>query len=189
MLDKNQEKELIILCQQGKSDNFSPLYDAYIKPIYKFVYYKVNHQATAEDLVSTVFLKAIKGLKKFNPEQGYFSAWLYKIARNVVADHYRFHREETSLDEIWELKADEDPKQDFERLEKNEKLRQALLKLKPEQREIVILRVWQELSYKEIAEIIKKSENNAKMMFSRAVKSLGQEIPLSLLISLLITAQ
>lgn len=189
MLDKKQEIDLIVLCQKGEWDNFSPLYDFYIKPIYKFIYCKTNHQATAEDLTSTVFLKAIKGLKKFNIEKGFFSAWLYKIARNVIADHYRFRREESNLDEIWDLSGDEDQKKEYENKEKKNQLKEALLKLKPEQREIVILRIWQELSYQEIAQIVKKNENNIKMIFSRAVKKLSQEIPLSLLIILLITAQ
>ncbi len=182
------EKQLINLCKEEKWENFSPIYDYYINKIYKYIYIKVNHQANTEDLVSTVFLKAVKGIRKFDTEKNYFSAWLYKIAKNTVADYYRFKREESGLDEIWGLKADENTEDSYVGLEQKEILKEALEKLKPEQREVVILRVWHELSYKEISQIIKKNENNAKMIFSRAVKNLKHEIPVSTLIYLLISA-
>ncbi len=185
---KENEKQLIILCQKGEWENFSPLYDYYVEKIYKFIYFKVKHQENTEDLVSTVFLKAVAALSKFDPEKLYFSAWLYKIAKNVVADYYRFKREESGLDEIWGLKADDDTKKDLEDNERKEEIKKALKKLKPEQREVVILRVWHELTYKEIAQIIKKQETNAKMIFCRAVKNLKYEVPFSLFIYLLISA-
>ncbi len=186
MLDN--EKQLITLCKEGKWENFSPIYDYYINKIYKYIYIKISHQANTEDIVSTVFLKAVKGLKKFDEENNYFSAWLYKIAKNTIADYYRFKREESGLDEIWELKADENIEESYINLEQKEILKEALKKLKAEQKEVVILRVWHELSYKEISQIIKKNENNAKMIFSRAMKNLKHEIPISLLIYLLISA-
>lgn len=182
------EKQLIILCKEGKWENFSPIYDYYINKIYKYVYIKVNHQTNTEDLVSTVFLKAVKGLKNFNEEKNFFSAWLYKIAKNTIADYYRFKREESGLDEVWGLKADENTEELYINIEQKEILKKALKKLKTEQREIVILRVWHELSYKEISQIMKKSEDNAKMIFSRAVKNLKYEIPISIFIYLLISA-
>ncbi len=185
---KENEKQLIILCQEGKWENFSPLYDFYVEKIYKYIFFKVKHQQNTEDLVSTVFLKAVSNLKKFNPENNYFSAWLYKIAKNVIADHYRFKREESGLDDIWGLKADNNTEKDIENLEKKEVIKKALKKLKADQREVVILRVWHELSYREISQIIKKKEANAKMIFCRAVKNLKHEIPLSLFIYLIISA-
>jgi RNA polymerase sigma factor (sigma-70 family) len=185
---KENEKQLISLCQKGEWENFSPLYDYYVRKIYKFIYFKVKHQENTEDLVSTVFFKAVSALPKFDTESSYFSAWLYKIAKNVVADYYRFKREESGLDDVWRLKADEDTEKDIEDKEKKEEIKKALKKLKPKQREVVILRVWHELSYKEIAQIIKKEESNAKMIFCRAVKNLKYEIPFSLFIYLLISA-
>lgn len=182
------EKQLIILCQKGRWENFSPLYDFYVKKIYKYIYFKVKHQENTEDLVSTVFFKAVSNLKKFSTEKNYFSAWLYKIAKNVVADYYRFKKEESGLDDIWGLQADNDTEEEIENKEKKEIIKKALKSLKTEQREVVILRVWHELSYKEISQIIKKKESNTKMIFCRAVKNLKHEIPFSLFIYLLISA-
>lgn len=173
---QEQEKQLILLCQSGQLDNFTVLYEKYVKKIYDFIYYKTNHQANAEDLTSTVFLKALRGIKKFDVEQGYFSAWLYKIAKNAVADYYRWRHETSSLEEVWDLRGDEDIQASVERLDKLEQIKKAINNLDPQQKEIIVLRVWQELSYQEISEITGKSVDNCKVIFSRSLKLLNNMV-------------
>src|SRR6056297_2278284 len=86
---KQRESQAINNCQQGQLDSFNWLYERYIKKIYNFIYYKTMHQETAEDLTSQTFIKALNKINSFDSEQGTFQAWLYKIARNTVIDHYR----------------------------------------------------------------------------------------------------
>lgn len=183
-MDKD-EKEIISSCQAGELDQFSYIYDKYVKKIYTYVFYKVKNQGATEDIVSDIFLQSLKAIKKFDIERGYFSAWLYKISQNKINDYYRKRKENYSLEEVWGLKADEDQTKDYQNQEEKELLYQAIKKLKQSQQEIIILRVVQGLSYKEIALIIKKSEAAVKMNFKRSIEKLKKEIPISLLVLLL----
>lgn len=168
----------------GKQDAFIELYDSYIKSVYNFIYFKTSHRETAEDLTSQVFIKALKALPNFKIDnKASFAAWIFSIARNAVTDHYRAKKEFKNIDDIWDLAGDEDIERDFEFKEKSQLIAGYLKNLKPEQREIIILRVFQEMSYKEIAEIIGKNEDACKVSFSRAIKKMKDELPLAVLIS------
>lgn len=165
----SKELTLIQAGQSGDQEAFGQLYDQYFKKIYSFVYYKVSHKQSAEDLVADTFYKALANFKKFDANRGNFSSWLYKIARNSVIDHYRTTKETQDLENI----------PDFPEIDNNldkklslDEVREKLYKLNEIQREIIILRVWHDLSYKEIAEIVGKSEDNCKMIFSRGIKEL-----------------
>ncbi len=186
-MDTN-EINTIKLCQENEMENFTYLYNKYVEKIYKYIFFKVKNKNNTEDLVSLTFLKAIKGIKNFNCEKNYFSAWLYKIARNTVADYYRFKKETSSLDDLFDLKADMCVAEDYKTKEKKEIIKKALNKLNKKQKEVIELRVWHELSYKEIAQIVNKNEDNVKVIFSRALKNLKNEVPLTVLLILLITA-
>lgn len=186
-MDKN-EINLIKLCQAGEMENFTYLYNNYVEKIYKYIFYKVKDKNNTEDLVSTTFFKALKGIKKFNYRDNYFSAWLYKIAKNTIADHFRFKKETSNLDDLFNLKADINIEEDYKEKEKKEIIRKALNKINKKQKEVIELRVWHELSYKEIGQILNKKEKNVKVIFSRALKNLKNEVPLALFITLLLTA-
>lgn len=181
------EALLIQNYKNGNSDAFGDLYDLYANKIYNFIYFKIHHKETAEDLMSQTFLKALEKLDQFNPQKGNFSSWLYRIARNNVIDHVRTNKNITELTETLELSKEEDFAGKIDTDENKKELRKVLKKLKPDQQELVILRVWHELSYKEIAEITGKKENNLKMKFSRTLNSLRKELPLTTFIWLLIT--
>ena len=180
------ENNIIKSCQRGNLEEFSRLYDKYSGKIYNFIYYKTFHKETAEDILSQVFLKALANIKKYNPETGAFSSWLYRISKNSVIDHYRTAKHHKNLDDIWDLSNFEDIEIDTSNRQILEKVKKYLKNFTKEQREIVILRIWEDLSYKEIAEIMDKSEDSCKMMFSRTINKLRQEIPLSIFISLII---
>ncbi len=180
-MEINEEK-IIAKCQAGNLDGFGQLYDKYIKKIYDFIYYKTLHKETAEDLVSKIFFKALENIGKYSPAKGSFSSWLYKIARNTLIDYYRTKKETIDITDVWDLKSDEDIEKDIENKQELDEIKKYLNKLSPEQREIIIMRVWNELSYKEIAEIMDKSEASCKMMFSRTINILRQEMPLELLL-------
>ena len=174
--------------QAGEREAFGQLYDGYVKKIYDFIYYKTHHRETTEDLVSLTFTKALQALNNFGErEDNYFGAWLYRIARNTVTDHYRSkaRQMEIQADDAWDFPADTDIAQDTETKIKIDQVRNYVQKLKNEQRELIIMRAWQGLSYKEIAELTGKSEASLKMMFSRTIKELKKEMPLSLLVVLL----
>lgn len=176
------ELELIQLAQSGDSGAFGKIYDTYIKKIYNFIYYKTWHQETAEDLTSQTFFKALKAIKKFNPDKGNFSSWLYQIARNNICDHFRSLKTTTDIDDAWDISDNTDILTDTDAKLKLEKLRAGLSILSSDQREIVILRVWEGLSHKEIAAIMQKNEATVKVAYSRAVGKLRKEIVIALLL-------
>ncbi len=165
---------------------FSRVYDAYAERIYQFIYFKTYHRETAEDLTSHTFLKAFENLDRFDPARGSISAWLYQIARNLVIDHYRSRKSMVSVHDIWDLASAEDVQVDVENKVRLEQLQAVIRDLPPEQREIIIMRVWQELPYKEIALIMGKSEASLKMMYSRTIARLKKHVALVIVVILFI---
>jgi len=180
------QEQIIKECQAGNLDDFGSIYDDFFDKIYRFIYYKTHHKQTAEDLTSKTFIKALENIKSFDFKKGLFSSWIYKIARNNVIDHYRTKKNDLDISDIWDLGKSNNFDKDMDNKEKLEQVSEYLKELKPEQREIVIMRVWDGLSYKEISEIIDKTEANCKMIFFRTMSKLREEIPLALLITLLI---
>lgn len=166
---------------------FEAQYDAYVRKIYKYVYYRTQHRETAEDLTSQVFLKAFDKLAGFDESRGTFSAWIYGIARNALTDHYRASRDTVDIDDVWDLHSDEDIVRDVEARERVEKLRPYLQALPKDQRELIILRLWDGLSYAEIAEVTGRSEAACKMAFSRTVARLRKDVPAAILLLMLFT--
>jgi len=180
------ELSLIQKIQRGETEAFSKLYDKYIQKIYNFIYYKTYHQQTAEDLTSVTFTKALEKIASFDYKKANFSTWLYSIARYTIIDFYRQEKPNLSLDDVWDLSDKENIEIDTQNKINLKEIKKYLKNLDVEKREIVFLRVWEGLNYKEIAEIIGKEENNCKMIFSRTMHKLRKEMPLALFIFLLI---
>lgn len=166
---------------------FEAHYDAYVRKIYTYLYYRTQHRETAEDLTSQVFLKAFDRRDSFDGARGTFSAWIYGIARNALTDHYRSARETVDIDDVWDLRSDEDVERDVEARARIEKLRPYLQELPKDQRELLLLRLWDGLSYAEIADLTGRSEAACKMAFSRTVARLRKEVPAAILLLLLFT--
>ncbi len=165
--------------------DFDALYTANVDSIYRYLYRRTLHRMTAEDLTSTTFLKALEKIDRFDPAKGRFGAWVMTIAKNVLTDHYRALKPTTDIENVWDLSSDDDVASDLDDKEAHRELREALAKLPNDKREIVLLRVWEDLSYAEIAALTGKTEGNCKVIFSRAMKDLRTLVPLSTLLLLL----
>jgi RNA polymerase sigma-70 factor (ECF subfamily) len=184
-MDTTDEQSIIHSCQTQDLREFARLYDRYHEPIYRYVYFRVFDRATAEDLTSQTFLKALEKIRTYDPQRGAFGAWLYRIARNTVFDHLRALRPTSDLAEAEDLPADDDVAKRAGGRVELAKIRTALASLDPLKRDIVLLRLWDGLSYAEIAAIVGKSEGNCKVMFSRTVQGLRIKLGPALFLFLL----
>ena len=180
------ESGLVSSCQAGRLEDFDPLYRHYVKPIYGFILRRTLVREIAEDLTSTTFLKALENIGAFSPKRGAFAAWLYGIARNSVTDHYRSRREYANIEDVWDLAGDDDVPADASNALEIRRIREALSTLDRTKRDIVLMRVWDGLSYKEIAAITGKSEGNCKVIVSRTLGDLRSKLPLALFLLLLL---
>lgn len=168
------EDKLIEQAIKGKPSAFGSLYDYYQPKIYRFVLIKVGRREDAEDLTHQVFLSAFENIKSYKDMGHPFSSWLYRIARNQVIDFYRARKPEMSLEKF---------EPDFfvapaiahfgvdERLEAN-RVRAAIEKLKPEYQDVIIMRFIEDLSIKEVAATLDKTEGAVKLLQHRAIKEL-----------------
>ncbi len=176
---KEEIEELVLLCQKGDLDAFAPLYDIFVDAIYRYVFYRVN-SADAEDLVETVFLKVWEKLHQYKQKKNRsFSSWIFRIAHNLVVDHYRSskekHVEELSV-QIPDLNRQHNPIRVTQGILDNDSLKKAIAKIKKQYRDIVVYKFINELSNKEIAEILGKSEGSLRILQFRALKALKREL-------------
>lgn len=183
----HDETELIVRCQKGDSEAFGQLYDLYIKKIYDFLYFRTFHKETAEDLTDTVFTKAFERIKQYNEAKGKFSTWLYQIAKNTLTDYFRTMKTAENIEDIWDLSSGANLEKDADAVLLLEKVQARLKQLPSMQRDIVVMRVWDGLSHKEIADLLDITEGNSKVSFARAVEKLKSEISLALLMIIVLS--
>lgn len=179
------ECQIIEKCQKGDLADFGLLYDSYIKKIYNYIYWRVSDKDTAEDLTSQTFFKALEKINTYRSDRGSFSSWLYRIARNNVIDHYRQNRPTSDIEQAWGINGGDDIENSLSDRQELERVEQYLELLSPEQKDIVMMRLWDELSYKEIAEIMGKSEASCKMMFSRVTSRMRQDLTVIMILALI----
>jgi len=172
-LTDGQIEELVIKSQKGDSDAFSKLYDAFFAPMYRYIFYKVN-RSEADDILEVLFLKAWENIKSYKKRKNVtFKSWLFRIAHNLVVDHYRLSRTHQELDpRLPDTKRDIDPLDRTARSLNNETLKAALSKLKKKYRDIIVLKFVNELSNDEIGCILKKSEGSVRILQFRALRAL-----------------
>jgi len=177
-----QIEKLALLSQKGNREAFSKLYDLFMPKIYSYVYYRCFSRSTAEDVVSQAFLKALEHLNQFTPQRGSFSSWLYRIAHNCLMDFYKDNPRVVNIDDISERPSTHDLESEIQDRNNYEKIKPFLDKLNEDQREILILRLWDNMSYREISGVMGRQEAACKMQFSRAIAFLRSKIPLNLFI-------
>lgn len=150
------DRDYIIRFQQGDFDAFGKLYERYIDKIYSYVVRKVSAPETAEDIVSQVWMKAMSSLEKFDveAENMSFQAWIYRIAHNSLVDYYRTKKESVDIEEIIEPGVSEDFIARIDAKDQVKHIVSYIASLGNTEREICVLRLLDDLSYKEIAQLI-----------------------------------
>ncbi|MCG6497265.1 sigma-70 family RNA polymerase sigma factor [Kitasatospora sp. A2-31] len=178
--EHNPIMELVEQAQAGESEAFGRLYDHYADTVYRYIYYRVGSRATAEDLTSETFLRALRRIGTFTWQGRDFGAWLVTIARNLVADHFkssRFRLEVTTGEMLDSNECERSPEESVLESLSNAALLEAVRRLNPQQQECVTLRFLQGLSVAETARIMGKNEGAIKTLQYRAVRTLARLLP------------
>lgn len=162
-------KTLHRLVAKSEERAFAQLFNAHADAVYRFVYWRVNNEDEAKDLVSDVFSKAWQKWSHFDGE--YPKAWLFTIARNLVIDSYRKHQP-LPLDSAVDLVDDTDLEEQVDKSMASQALHHALTKLKPLSRQVLELRFMAGLSARETAQVLDTTEENIRVMQYRALREL-----------------
>jgi len=172
------EQELLKRAKQYDEAALGEIYDRYAPRIYAYIYGQVGDPHLAEDLVGDVFVRVVQAIRSERLWHTSFSAWLHRIAHNIVVDHYRRRSPILSerLDEVWVPQAETDPRNMVEVAQDYERLRRALRCLTRGQQEVLVLRFGQGLTARETAEILSKTTGAVKIMQHRAVTTLRRRL-------------
>lgn len=171
-LPKDEIERLVSASQSGESDAFGKLYDSFVDPIYRYMYYRVRSDE-AEDLTELVFLKTWENIQQYKKGKSSFSSWIFRIAHNIVVDHYRAHRpiNELSPEHMDQRLEAVTPTRAHQRFDK-ELLEVAMKELRDDYRQVLILKFMNDLSNEEIGVIMERSQAALRILQFRALRSL-----------------
>jgi RNA polymerase sigma-70 factor (ECF subfamily) len=167
--------ELIEQAQGGSVGAVGELYDNHHQPIFRYVWSRVRDKQLAEDLTGEIFMRMVTNLTSYQPAGVPFRAWLYRIARNMVVDHFRSEngRSPIPLVQIEQLSDGKGrPATIVEKQLDLERIQTALVKLDPAQQEVIILRFISGLPLSEVADSLDKSVAAVKSLQHRGLKAL-----------------
>ena len=172
------ERQLVLQAQDGNTEAFGQLYDAYMERIYRFVYFRVEDQQTAEDITSQVFLKAWSNLDRFSFNRTPYLAWLYTIAHNAVIDHYRTRKVTTALDDVQLSQPDhsEAVENDIDLTAEMQSVKTALQTLTDDQQKVLTLKFIEGMSNNEIAHQLGKREGAIRALQMRGLQALAKQL-------------
>lgn len=168
---------------KGDEEAFSILYKENVKKIYNYIYYRTGNSHDAEDLTARVFQRALSHITKYQKTNAPFCAWLYRIAHNLVANWHRDNsrRKEVPIEEQIDLRVKVDmPEKLIEKRQEVEFLLKAIRKLSNDRQTVLILKYVEDLSNKEIGDILGKSEGAIKSLYHRTLLELRDylDVPL-----------
>lgn len=168
------------LIEQAKIDSaaFGELYEIYVDRIYNYIYYRTADRDEAEDLTSRVFFRAIQHIGRYEDKGVPFSAWLYRIARNMVANWYRDNsrRSMIPIEKASQLSRNEGPEMVLERDQDQALVLASIRKLPADRQDLLILKFVDRLSNVEIGQIMGRSEGAIKSLYHRTLTSLKAEV-------------
>jgi len=169
----NNEARTVQNAISGDRQAFTQLFDQFYEPINRYFFFHLMQSSDSDDLSEMVFLQAWRNIKKFDPSKGTFKAWLYRIAHNLLVDHYRRQKEKVPLDEITDLPSTmNSSEQTLIEHQQVLQLKWALLQLDERSRDVLICRYVNEMSHRETARMLKLTEGNVRVIQMRALKKM-----------------
>lgn len=173
------DEESLRLATQGDKQAFGVLYDKYATRIYNYIYYRTGSTLDAEDLTSRVFFRAMRHITNYTDRGVPFSAWLYRIAHNLVANWHRdsSRRQEVELEDGYQAsKGEEHPELALLESEEQNALIGLIRNLPEERQQLLILKFVEHMSNAEIGQIMDRTEGAIKSLYHRTLLVLREEI-------------
>ena len=174
-----KEEDVLKSASDGDREAFGQLYERYVDRIFNYVYYRTGNLHDAEDLTARVFQRAMNHIHNYTDRGVPFSAWLYRIAHNLVANWHRdrSRRQEIPLNDIPVLPSKgEHPETTLVHSEEQEDLLRLIRRLPPDRQHLLILKFLENLSNAEIGQIMGRSEGAVKSLYHRTLLALRDQI-------------
>ncbi|MHB8509179.1 MAG: sigma-70 family RNA polymerase sigma factor [Candidatus Dormibacteria bacterium] len=167
-----EEERLLVEAAQRDKGSFTKLYDRYFDQIFSYVLYQCGNREQAEDITAATFQRALEDLPNFRWRGVPYSAWLYRVAGNLL-NRQRRHPAWLELREDAPL-ASADPEPDIAWLhkEQDEGLHDAIRALPPDQRQAILLRFFAGMRNREVGRVMNRSEGAVKLLVFRAMTNL-----------------
>lgn len=177
--EKLTEEEILINKSRTDPEAFGLLYERYVDKIFNYVYFRVGSTDDAQDLTAKVFFKALKSISSYRHMGLPFSAWLYRIAHNLVANYHRDRSKmvEISIENltITDTSKASAPEVQLSKQQDNAYLLKLINDLSPQKKELIILKFVQRLSNEEIGQIFGKTEGAIKSLYHRTLLELKDQ--------------
>lgn len=173
------ETDLIGWAREGDKQAFGELYQQYVNRIYNYFYYRTGNQPDAEDLTTRVFMRAMAHISNYDERGVPFSAWLYRIAHNLIANWHRDNsrRKVIPLDDYVTSHLQPDaPEAIVEQNEEEAHLLDSIRYLPEERQQLLFLKFVERLSNAEIGTIMNRTEGAIKSLYHRTLSSLHDDL-------------
>ncbi len=176
--DNYQEEYALVARAQKDIREFKPLYETYYQPIYLYFYRRCSNVDDCLDLTSKLFEKAMLNIQKFKPMGFAFKSWLYKLASNVLNDYFRENAKDeklwtndNGLENLLEYVEDDNEKE-----ENIEKILLALKELDQDERNLIVMKYFENVSYEHIAEMENSNVNAVRVRLHRIINKIKKEV-------------
>ena len=168
-------EDLVSRAKAGDKDAFGELYSLFFDRIYRFVYVSLRDRELSEDLTQNTFLRSWRSLKTFSTSAGSFQAFLFAIARNLLIDWYR-KKKPLPLFVAEQKPSKENLEEEAVQKEAQGVVWKALFRLREMERHLIVLRYFEDLSYREIAKVVGKNEGAVRVSIYRILKTLKVQL-------------
>jgi RNA polymerase sigma-70 factor (ECF subfamily) len=177
-MSEEEIKNFVERAAGGDAAAVAALYDSFAPRVYRFFRFRVAAGEAAEDLMQKVFLKMVEQLPSYRRTEVPFAAWLFRVARNAWIDENRTHHPTVAIESLAGAEAAAgDPESIASASLDGEEIRRAVAALPADQREVIACRFFAELSPRETAELMGRSEGSVRVLQHRALARLKRGLP------------
>ncbi len=168
------EQILLARARSLDPDALAELHERYYRMLYFYVLGRVGERAVAEDVTAEAFIRLLEAFHQGRGPERHLAAWLFRTADHLVADHHRarYRHPEVPLEEEWGSSREEE----WEDVVLQERVREALNHLTPDQRAVILMRFWMDLPLTRIAQELGKSVGAVKLLQHRALAALAKRL-------------